>query len=777
MALITHKISEANDGLGDQLRTAFANQNSMNSEMYTTTDGLRIDLTAAVTGASGISIVPTSPAPSGTGIASFTATQAGTYTNYGGVVVNANSFAIISRSAAGVFSISQTALDLTTYTKSVDTDKNFRDIKAAVQRNVFSADATGTDIKKLENFILDFRFISGSEMVPANKFYIREFLFSGSLLKLQLRKEDELTIVFNYSNSSFVPPTDETRLAHKIVISEGAKLTIELTLNWDNYYGRSYLTTSYDQYKLNKAVLFGKNQSQLEADVLAVKNANIKIEAWAAKAYAINDQVNYLGRDWAANAVTVSGDVPETSAKWSERLPNYVSKNGLIIDGLNLFNKSTVTPSLIIKTGVTYTTETSAFYQVTDFMDINSSRTFLYTGCTTGAYSDGGSVALFTSKSNGSYITAVKLADLSGNLKATSLLYPTAKYVKFTLRKSGTDDVVNFNYYRENYDFVTLENTTVKKPSYYATNKINVLGDSFCEMGYDVGRGFIDKAFSLLGLSTTTQLGKYAIGGTKLANNSLTVTDTQAMVNRFNIIPSNEVLLLMGGFNDNKSPYNSWTEKLGTINDVNTTTIYGSYNTIINGRRTANIYSNERIILMTYPYAKGEPEKDLTNQAIRDISMKYNLPLIDFERNCHFLLGINCYLQRPSFTVGKTWIDGQRINYNDGSGIWTDVAWSYIAEYIPVNFSTYKTIAQPVNCNTMQYYYNGTSYVFIKYMSARETVLEANCTHIRISAMTSQKLDTWTIEDGEYVTDGTHPNLLGFSRMTPILIEALKSIM
>jgi hypothetical protein len=75
---------------------------------------------AAVTGASGISIVPTSPAPAGTGIASFTATQAGTYTNYGGLVVNANSFAVISRNATGGFSISQTTLDLTTYAKSED---------------------------------------------------------------------------------------------------------------------------------------------------------------------------------------------------------------------------------------------------------------------------------------------------------------------------------------------------------------------------------------------------------------------------------------------------------------------------------------------------------------------------------------------------------------------------------------------------------------------------------------------------------------------------------
>lgn len=53
--------------------------------------------------------------PTGTGAAYWNATQAGTYTNFGGVVVAANSMAIISRNASGVFSISQTALDLTSY--------------------------------------------------------------------------------------------------------------------------------------------------------------------------------------------------------------------------------------------------------------------------------------------------------------------------------------------------------------------------------------------------------------------------------------------------------------------------------------------------------------------------------------------------------------------------------------------------------------------------------------------------------------------------------------
>ncbi len=58
------------------------------------------------------SIVPTST-PTGTGAAFWTASQPGTYTNFGGVIVSANSFAVISRSGTNTFTISQTPFDLT----------------------------------------------------------------------------------------------------------------------------------------------------------------------------------------------------------------------------------------------------------------------------------------------------------------------------------------------------------------------------------------------------------------------------------------------------------------------------------------------------------------------------------------------------------------------------------------------------------------------------------------------------------------------------------------
>jgi len=46
--------------------------------------------------------------PSGTGDAFWLATQSGTYTNFGGVIVNINSLAVISRNSSNVYSISQT---------------------------------------------------------------------------------------------------------------------------------------------------------------------------------------------------------------------------------------------------------------------------------------------------------------------------------------------------------------------------------------------------------------------------------------------------------------------------------------------------------------------------------------------------------------------------------------------------------------------------------------------------------------------------------------------
>ena len=60
-----------------------------------------------------------------------------------------------------------------------------------------------------------------------------------------------------------------------------------------------------------------------------VKDADLdtaKIKTWVAQSYLSADQVNHLGKDWVANAATLSTDVPGTSSKWVERLSGYTSK-------------------------------------------------------------------------------------------------------------------------------------------------------------------------------------------------------------------------------------------------------------------------------------------------------------------------------------------------------------------------------------------------------------------------------------------------------------------
>lgn len=65
-----------------------------------------------------------------------------------------------------------------------------------------------------------------------------------------------------------------------------------------------------------------------------VKDASIdtaKITPWSAGAYLLNDQVNHLGKDWVANANTLSTDVPGTSSKWVNRLSGMA--NGIVASG------------------------------------------------------------------------------------------------------------------------------------------------------------------------------------------------------------------------------------------------------------------------------------------------------------------------------------------------------------------------------------------------------------------------------------------------------------
>lgn len=150
------------------------------------------DLIDSVDGFTGESIVPSST-PTGTGVASWVATQAGTYANFGGVVVNANSIAVISRSGAGTFSISQTPLD-------ISSKVNVSDIINTLDSSETNKPASANSVK-----LTNEKFVTKADLVVGKNLFnyldsdiARGFLINGSGV---------LFANSSYSVTGFIPVT------------------------------------------------------------------------------------------------------------------------------------------------------------------------------------------------------------------------------------------------------------------------------------------------------------------------------------------------------------------------------------------------------------------------------------------------------------------------------------------------------------------------------------------------------------------------------------------
>lgn len=173
------------------------------------------------------SIVPTST-PTGTGIAYWLATQAGTYTNFGGVVVNANSFAVISRSATGAFSISQTALDLTTYAKKIDLvtkadlvrGKNLFD-KSTINIGFFIT-STGALQANTGYFYSDFILVNPSTQYFCSSLYSYSFFTSE---KVHISSAISSTIAVTPSNCYYLKVSGVTSNKDTIQLELGTSAT------------------------------------------------------------------------------------------------------------------------------------------------------------------------------------------------------------------------------------------------------------------------------------------------------------------------------------------------------------------------------------------------------------------------------------------------------------------------------------------------------------------------------------------------------------------------
>lgn len=121
-------------------------------------------------------------------------------------------------------------------------------------------------------------------------------------------------------------------------------------------------------------------------------------------------------------------------------------------------------------------------------------------------------------------------------------------------------------------------------------------------------------------------------------------TVPNSFTQRMKSIPENSNLItVFGGYND------LWLDnsKLGTIDDMDTNTIYGALNTLA----TYLLMNHPKSIIVFFtmlhwtwerdgrsdnaPYVKNQNgvTTELINQAIRDVCAKYSIPVIDLEKN------------------------------------------------------------------------------------------------------------------------------------------------
>ena len=623
---------------------------------------------------------------------------------------------------------------------------------------LFDKEATGTDLADVTSFILDMKY-AGTSLDKEDNYSLFECRKSddGTRLQISIKNDSNSSVYWNNEYLLSDVPSDYTRGFDRKKLGD-----FYFVFNWNCFKDFLYTKGAYPLRKLNNSFIFGLNiQEQLA-----------KVDTNETRLDGLDDSV---------------GHIQDT----------YVNKEDAVIEGVNLYNISKNEEQFIIKEGDSYNKVSSKYYSITGFLPYDSDSEWIYSGCSTGDYTDLGCIAFFSGKSDDTYIGSILVpATSKAGYGLLTDQFPEANYVKFTLRRIGFEhgimDLEEFSYAKKdisgritNIESQTEQNTSditlLKTKSYDLTDVvIDAMGDSYTQMGYDDNRGFMFFGTKLLGIEKS-QINNYGIGGTKIAKTSSADNDSNVMVNRYQNMEDCDIYTLLGGYNDSNAPFDNWNDKLGSVETKDDpTTIFGACCMIIEGFRAIYPYSNAIPVIMTYPFAPDSNKKSL-NQCLRNVADYYNAPLIDFEKMCGFIDGKNCRTGRPNILddyMGN-WISGQRPHYNGSDKMLTDANWGYIPDYIPRPVGA-SILWVPINCNLHQYKQENGIYVWLKQSGTREAELLDECTHIRFAYYEAQKDSAYIrVEDGTFVCDGDiHPNLLGFKlRMAPVWAAKMKDLL
>lgn len=427
------------------------------------------------------SITPAS-VPTGTGKAFWNATQAGTYTNFGGLVVNANSIATITRDGAGVFSISQTALDLTTYQKIVDGNKinpwTAKAYPSGDQVNYLSKDwyltgpAIATDIPGT-SVLWKERLHKADLVVGKNKF---NYLNAVATIGFFIMADGSLSANAGYSITDYIPVTVGTAYY----------------CNRFNYTGGA----SYAFYNANKVFISSSNALGTVAPTGAVFLR-----------YSINVNTGF------DNVQIETGTVGTTYEAYIKTVPSsqlylidYAKKTDItpivtqanitkadLVVGKNLFNKTALTLNYYLDNATLYA---SANYDVSDYMPVLANTQYIGTSQMRFiSYFDANKVNIantlinvvtFTTVANVAFVR-VSLSKPSTNLDTFQLELgaSTTVYTPYALVLKDSQIPSNV---QKKTDAVTLIDGNVTEPkTTFFDNSKNLFNPAEATLGFYVG--------------------------------------------------------------------------------------------------------------------------------------------------------------------------------------------------------------------------------------------------------------------------------------------------
>lgn len=440
------------------------------------------------------SITPTSvPStnPADLGPAFWRATQNGTYTYFGGFVVPANNFAIFSRDVNGVFSVSMTALD-------ISSKVNVSDVKD----NLISTDAN-KPLSANQGKLLNEKLIEKPDLVIGKNKFNKDTAVIGYFLG----NDNIQAVSAPYDYSDFIP------------VIPNQEYKSNFNMRFTTYFG------------VNKTLISGGSAGNVTSFVIPNNVYFIKITIYHTNFNTFQLELGSVATTYEAYKKTVPSSQIDLSlyTKTSEigiAVSPLIEKKANLVFGKNLFDKSKTTDGYYLNT-TNGALIASASISVSDFIVISPNTQYFFN----------------TNRLYTCFYTIDKVY-ISGTLGAFPLTSPSNAYF---IRVSLTTSQINTMQLEAGavatayvpFSFSIPFNELPEIASNWKGTETATIGDSITQLN-----SWQPYLLQKLGL-TINNLG---VGGTMLSGTSTSSMNNDVRLNAIN--STTKLILVLGGTND-----------------------------------------------------------------------------------------------------------------------------------------------------------------------------------------------------------------------------------